>query len=470
MLAGGTALGQAITVLVSPVLTRLYSPEDFGVLAVYSSILGILSVVASWRYELAIPLPEKDEDAINLLALSLGIVVLMSLLVSFGLWHLSDQIVRWAKVPALRPYVWLLPIGLLLVGSYQVFNYWAVRKQVFKVIARTKLNQSLGAVFVQIGFGLLKPSVLGLLMGQIIGQSAGLLTLFRNFQKQWVSLSKAIATSKISAVAQNYRNFSLLFSWAGVMNTLSMQVPILMISSLFGPALTGFYQLAYQVLWVPTQLISQSASQVLLAMGSESYHRGDVRILAETAFKRFVLIGLPSLSLVGLISREMVTYVFGKRWLETGMLIQWLIPWIFLVFITSPLSSFSVVFQKQKQEAFFQAVLLASRVAALWGGWLIGSSHMAIILFSVASTVCWLGYLVWIMSVVGVPIFKVAVTTILKEFGINVPFLLSTYLVKVLSHSAVFTLVVGLINGCLVAVIISLRLRNTGEGNGELPH
>ena len=172
VLAGGTALGQAITVLASPILTRLYAPEDFGVLAVYSSILGILSVIASWRYELAIPLPEQDEDAVNLVALSLGIVVLMSMVVGLGAWLLGEHVVQWLNAPGLQPYLWLLPVGTLLVGSYQIFNYWAVRKQAFGAIARTKLYQGLGAALTQVASGFLKSGPLGLIVGQIVGQSA----------------------------------------------------------------------------------------------------------------------------------------------------------------------------------------------------------------------------------------------------------------------------------------------------------
>ncbi|MEM2568006.1 MAG: oligosaccharide flippase family protein [Candidatus Bathyarchaeia archaeon] len=233
VLAGGTALGQAISVLASPILTRLYTPDDFGVLAVYSSILGILSVVASWRYELAIPLPDKDEDAVNLVALSLGIVVLMSFLVALGVWLLRNQIVRWVNVPALQRYLWLLPVGVLLVGAYQVFNYWAIRKKAFGALAQTKLRQGIGATATQISLGLVRPSPLGLLLGQVVGQAGGLLMLLGNFWKHAKDLWKFVDAKESVKLLSRYVRFPIFASWVGVFNTLSVQVPILMLSSLF---------------------------------------------------------------------------------------------------------------------------------------------------------------------------------------------------------------------------------------------
>ncbi|WP_427365242.1 oligosaccharide flippase family protein [Candidatus Caldatribacterium saccharofermentans] len=464
ILAGGTALGQAITVLASPILTRLYTPGDFGTLAVYSSILSILTVIASWRYELAIPLPERDEDAANLVVLCLGIVILMSLVVSLGAWLLKAQVVQWLSVPGLRPYVWLLPIGVFLVGSYQVFSYWATRKQAFAAIACTKLYQGLGTAFTQVVSGLINPLPLGLLLGQIVGQSAGVFTLFRMFWRPHKDLLKAVNSIELSKVLNRYRRFPLYSSWAGIFNTLSMQLPILMLSSLFGATVTGFYMLAYRVLWIPTQLISQSTTQVLLPTGAEARRQGNVSYLVISTFRYLVLIGLPYFVLIGLIAPEMAMFIFGENWREAGVIIQWLIPWVFLVFVASPLSAFSIILEKQCQEAIFQIVLLASRLGALLLGWKLGSSRIAIGLFAIASTICWLGYLVWIMKVTCVAFLKVGIPTLLKEFGINAPFFLLLICFKVLSQNMLQLLVAGGFTAFLVTALVVYRLHG-GRGN-----
>ncbi|MGB9898195.1 lipopolysaccharide biosynthesis protein, partial [Thermanaerothrix sp.] len=351
--------GQAITVLVSPVLTRLYSPEDFGVLAVYSSILGILSVVASWRYELAIPLPEKDEDAINLLALSLGIVVLMSLLVSFGLWHLSDQIVRWAKVPALRPYVWLLPIGLLLVGSYQVFNYWAVRKHAFSSIARTKLYQGFGTAFSQIGGGFLTSGPLGLIIGQIVGQCAGIITLVKLYRNHENSLEFDFA--KCTNLAKRYRRFPMLSTWPAFVNAVGTQLPVIALSAAHGTQVTGWFSLAIKVFAFPLSIISVSTSQVLMGQAA-TYKRlpRELQLLFWKVIRQQCLLGLPLLLLIP-INPVIFPLIFGQEWRTSGIYAAIWLPSLVATFIATPTGAFLDVLERQDifllREAFRVAIL-----------------------------------------------------------------------------------------------------------------
>ncbi|MEM1589728.1 MAG: oligosaccharide flippase family protein [Candidatus Bathyarchaeia archaeon] len=464
ILAGGTALGQAISVMASPVLTRLYTPDDFGVLAVYSSILGILSVVASWRYELAIPLPEEDEDAVNLVVLSLGIVVLMSCGVGVGVWLLRDQLVQWVNAPALRPYLWLLPVGILLVGSYQVFNYWAIRKQAFGIVAHTKLRQGIGAVATQIGVGLVEPLPLGLLLGQVVGQTAGVLTLLRVFWKQARGSWKNVNSNELAKVSRRYARFPLYASWAGVLNALSVQIPILLLSSFFGTKTTGPYLLAYQVLWFPTQLIGQATTQVLLAAGAGARRRGDITNLAMSTFKRLLLISVPCFSLIGLLAPDVAGFIFGPDWKEAGSFMRWLAPWIFLVFVASPLSAFSIVLEKQPQEVIFQSVLLTSRIGALLGGRKLGSPYVAVGLFSLVSAMCWIGYLVWILSLVRVPL-KVSIRLLFEEVVVNLVFFLPLILIKEFVPNSVW-LLPGILTTCfLVVARVFYTFRVKGEGD-----
>ena len=116
VLAGGTAAGQLIVIAASPILTRLYTPEDFGLLAVYAGILGILGVIANLRYQLAIPLPDSDEDAASIAALSLLVVVLITVLAAIAVWLFGAELVHLLNTPALETYLWLVPVGIFLVG------------------------------------------------------------------------------------------------------------------------------------------------------------------------------------------------------------------------------------------------------------------------------------------------------------------------------------------------------------------
>jgi O-antigen/teichoic acid export membrane protein len=244
-----------------------------------------------------------------------------------------------------------------------------------------------------------------------------------------------------------------------------MQLPTLMISSLFGVRITGFYMLAYRVLWMPTQLLSQATTQVLLSAGSEAQRQGNISNLVTSSFKRLVLVGLPYFVFIGLIAPELTMLVFGEDWRETGVMIQWLTPWIFLVFITSPLSAFSVVLEKQRQEAVFQIILLASRLGALLLGWKLDSSSIAIALFAIASAICWLGYLIWILRVTGVAFLRVGMLTLTKEIAINAPFFLLLLCFKELYQNMLYVLTVAGFMILAATAIVIYRLHK-GQDNG----
>ena len=368
MLAGGTALGQAIKVLASPILTRLYKPEDFGILGVYSSILGILSVIASLRYELAIPLPENDEDAANLLALSLGIVALISLLISLGIRFWGEQIVRWANAPALRSYLWLLPLGVGMIGIYHVFNYWAVRKGAFGRIARTKLNQGVSSVISQIGLGLLKLGPFGLLVGWIVGHAAGTGTLAVSALREDKEALSTISFNRIRYLALRYRKFPLFSSGAALLNALGLQIPGLLLSAFYGTEVVGQFALVQRVLGMPLTLIGTSVSQVYLgraAAQARTNVQGLQRLFNSVAKRLTVLGALPTIALI-IAGPSLFTLVFGKEWREAGIYAQLMAPAFLGGFVTVPLSYTFSVLERQDLSVVWNASRLLFSVGSIY--------------------------------------------------------------------------------------------------------
>jgi len=336
VLAGGTALGQAVSVLASPVLTRLYAPADFGVLAVYASILGIVSVVASLRYETAIPLPEAEADAANTLALSLGVVLAMSLLVTAGVWLLGDQIVRWVNAPALRPYVWLLPPGVAMGGVYQVLSQWAVRRQAFQHLARTKLSQGAGAGVTQIGLGVLHSGPLGLLCGQIVGQTAGTTTLLGLVYSRDKETLRAVTSKQMRVMAARYQRFPKLASLAALINATGLQAPLLALSALHGSQVAGWFALTAKVLGAPLGLIGNATAQVMYGQAAESARSGNtVRSLFWGVLRRQACVGLPVL-VVAPVAPFLFPFLFGKEWGEAGLYAAVLVPALVAQFIAMP--------------------------------------------------------------------------------------------------------------------------------------
>ena len=449
ILASGTALGQGLILLASPILTRIYTPEDFGVLAVFVFVLSMVVVVASLRYELAIPLPEDDQTAINLLALAFGLVIVMSLLAGSGVLLFGHQLVTWINAPALTPYLWLLPLGTFGAGLYQVFNYWAVRKKAFNRIANTKLNQSVGLILTHLGIGFLYSGAIGLLFGQIVSQVAGTTTLARIAWREDRGALTGVNLQDIGKAAWRYKQFPLFSSWSAIFNTLSVHIPILMLSYFFDSKIMGLYTLANRVLQTPISLIGKAVTQVFFSKVAEANREGILSSSASNIFGKLLQISLPLMLLGGIAAPEVFTYVFGNEWRQAGIYAQWLSPWLLLVFISSPLSILPSVLEKQGQELLFQITLLTSRLIALSvGGWLV-NPNLAIALFAITSAFCWFFFMMWNMSLSGNGFWKVQ-NYIWKELFNVLPFALPLIVVKNIFNNDLYVIVTLGISGMLI--------------------
>lgn len=205
ILGGGTALAQALSVLVLPIITRLYTPEDFSVLAVYSALLSMIAVVACLRFEIAIPLPKDDLEAANLMVLGLFFSTFISVNVALLVWLFPGHIAKGLGQPALQPYLWLLPAGVWLSGIYACAQYWATRTKRFTAIAQTRLTRSLGSVIIQIAMGwVTQTAPLGLLLGQLAGAGTGILKLGKVALVDIQPLKKSINRFTLQSAFKKY--------------------------------------------------------------------------------------------------------------------------------------------------------------------------------------------------------------------------------------------------------------------------
>ncbi|MBE0447462.1 MAG: oligosaccharide flippase family protein [Actinobacteria bacterium] len=349
VLAGGTALAQGLTVLASPILTRLYKPEDFGILAVYASILSILLVVASWRYEMAIPLPEDEVIAANLMALALLVLLGMSFATGVGVWLFSNDIMLWPNASPLGVYLWLLPISLFGAGGYQILNYWAVRKGSFARIARTKLNQSIGSIITQLSLGLLHFGPLGLLAGQMIGQASGTMTLAKLARRKDSEALKKISFSGIRWAANRYRRFPMITSGSAVLNSLGLQAPVLLLTAFYGPQVVGWFAFAQRVTSMPLNLVGQSLAQVYFGeaaqLAREDPRRLRMRFLGIS--RRLLLIGAGPVIFLGLAGEQLFSLIFGNQWQEAGLYVQLMAVMFLAQFIATPLSQTFSALERQ---------------------------------------------------------------------------------------------------------------------------
>lgn len=387
MLAGGTVGAQLLLLIAAPLLTRLYTPGDFGVLAVYASLLGLISVVASLRYELAIPLPDNDEEAANVTALCLLIVSGITVVTALFVFFLGDKTAGLLGAVQLSPYLWLLPVGVFATSTYTIFNYWALRQKSFPAIAKTKLRQAFTTLAIQIGGFQFGAPVL--LAGQVAGHGAGTLGLAMPALDSVAF--KSVCRSGVSKAARRYRRFPIYSTWEGLANAASLQLAPLVFSAGFGAASVGLYALAHRVLTLPLSLVGYAIGQAFFAHAPEAHRSGELGASVTQFCGTLAKLGAPPLVLLVLFGPDLFAFAFGSEWREAGYFAAWMAPWLYLQLIYSPVSTVFSITESQGQAFAVQASLLFLRSLALLAGWASQSFVGAIILFSVASAI---GYLI----------------------------------------------------------------------------
>ncbi|MBK1621851.1 hypothetical protein CKO42_26465 [Lamprobacter modestohalophilus] len=169
-LAMGSGAARLIGVASIPILTRIYSPEDFGALASFTVLVSMISPVLTLRYVVALPLPRRDGMAMNLMALSASIMGIMALIVTVGLWLLAPLLMGLLSMEVLVPYWWLIALGVTAAGVYELLSTWATRRKAYITIAKTEVLQSLSGSLLKIGLGLLALKPIGLLVGQVVAR------------------------------------------------------------------------------------------------------------------------------------------------------------------------------------------------------------------------------------------------------------------------------------------------------------
>lgn len=338
VLVGGTAFAQALMVLILPVLTRLYSPEDFAVLAVYASILGIFSGIACLRFEIAIPIPETDEEAASLFLLALTSSAIISGTVAFFIFAYPEKIVELTGQPGFAPYLWLLPLGIWFSGSYGALQYWATRQNKFTLIARTRLSQAGSSAIVQIGSGLLGNTPFGLLFGHMINSGAGALALAVSIWRTHRKTIFGVRSNDIVDALRQYHRFPTYSTLEALANGASIQLPILIIAAFIAGPEVGFLMVAMRIMAAPLRLIGGAISQVFLASAPEALRAGRLDALTSQVIFGLIKTGVGPLLYIGVCSPFVFPLVFGPDWGRAGVLVSWMTPWLIFQFLASPIS------------------------------------------------------------------------------------------------------------------------------------
>ncbi|MCS7064766.1 MAG: oligosaccharide flippase family protein [Fimbriimonadales bacterium] len=381
----GALAGQVILLVSAPILTRLYSPADYGILASYSALVLILSVLATMRYELAMLLPRSDEEAEQLTKLALGLAAIFSLLAGLVLW----MIAHWANplfLQPLKPYIGLLTLGVLLYGASQALTYRLIRQQLFRPQAHSRWVQALVYALVQLGGGILRVGALGLLLGQVMGQLAAVLVLSRASGERRAAMPTDEVTSSPThhspfairyslfairpflLLARQYGQFPLYNMPAALLSTVGVQAPLLLAANLYSLKEAGWLVLGLRVVGAPIDLIASSLGQVYLGRAAALGRRSPAELRAFVRRVTRLLFGfalLPTLLLI-LIAPPLFAWLFGAEWRTSGEYLQILAPVLMMRFVAVPIAQTLVVARRLAFQLGWELLRLILVTLSFW--------------------------------------------------------------------------------------------------------
>lgn len=349
VVAGGNTVAKLIGILATPIITRLYTPEDYGIYTVFMSIIAITGSVVTLRYSVTIPLAKEEKTADNLIKLCLFVTFSLSLLWLLVVAIFKGQISDHFQIDNLQHFLWLIPIVFLGKGIYETLNSWAIRNKGFKLITRTKVSQSVSSSVVKIGFGLLKVAPLGLLIGVIAQEIAGIGSLFSKMRNVKPDFFKRNSLKDIKTVAIRYKDFPLIQSWSQFLLASGAQLPVILLGLYYDNQVVGVFGLAMSMISLPMDLIGQSVAQVYFAEIAKIGKENSVKIynLSISLIKKLFIVGLFPVGLLIAFGPWVFKLVFGPEWLDAGVYARFLSILILTRFISSPIANIFNVYEKQ---------------------------------------------------------------------------------------------------------------------------
>lgn len=335
----GSVLAHALPLLLGPLLTRLYTPEDFGQFALLWAMATNLSVVGCARYEFALPLESSPSRAALLMALCARLL----LAVTLASVAVALVLIFWKDLAQ----AWLLPLAVLAGGSTQWLTLWATRSQRFGLLSLARLVQQGGGAVLQTLLGLLQMGATGLLLGPIVAGlfAAGLLARPAP-QGGWARLWLQPLV-RLKAMATRHRDFPLFNTPHAFVGALQDTLTLLLIAAWAGDAAAGFWALSLRYLKAPSALLGGALSQALYPLLLQANSASQARALVQRSMLALAALAIPLAALLLLWGPVLFTTLFGDQWRDAGALARGLSLYIALHFIASPLSVVTLAWRAQ---------------------------------------------------------------------------------------------------------------------------
>jgi O-antigen/teichoic acid export membrane protein len=388
----GSVAAQAATILVSPVLTRLYTPSDFGVYALFGAITSLLSSVICARYEFSITLPMEHRKGLALL----GVCTLVSFAIGLVLIPVtaifSTNVADLLNEPRLKPWLWLLPLTMMFTGFTTGARYWLLRTKSFRSISLNGVLRSMLSSAFNVVFGMIGWLQFGLIGGMLIGLFFSTCVLALKIWRESALEIRSMSWTEIRAQAIAQRRFPQYSLGSALVESSASQVPAFFFPSLFGASTLGLFSLAQRIANLPLTLIAQSIADVFRQKASEVYAlEGNCLSLFDRTLGKLLLLSVPAFVLVAILSPWAFESVFGVEWRESGEYVRYMMPALALRFVSNPLGSIFYIAQKQACDLVIQVILVLVIVALfVWAGRAGWTARYVIIAYSAVYSIKYL--------------------------------------------------------------------------------
>jgi O-antigen/teichoic acid export membrane protein len=400
-LISGATFVQVVAILIYFILSRIYTPEDFGVFGLYMSIISITGILSTGKYEMAVLLPRQNSDALALLKLMGLITAGFSIFLIFPFVFLNKFICRILNNDGISVWLYFIPISTLFVGLFQSMKVYSNRFKEYRIITAANIVQSLTNSAGKMAIGPFVAGPAGLVIGSVLGEVTGAVTFIGKFIKRQRIDREIVEKGRISEMARKYNLFPRFNMLQSVINNFSGSLPIFVFSSFFTPAITGLFTMGYSIVYRPVNMVATAFYQVLGQRTIEKHNQG-IRLYPD--IKKFLrgllkLVTVPFL-LVALFAPGIFRVALGQQWEEAGKYTQIIIPWFFSTCLTMPLSFIPDMLMRQKKAMILDLIKFILRGISLAVGVWQNDVYLGLMLFSVTSTVMIMYSFLWYISLI----------------------------------------------------------------------
>ena len=396
-LSSGTVIAQSITFFFSPIITRLYSAQEYGNLSLFASLVVFLSIFGNLSYHYAIILPKKKSEAESLFLLTFYINLAFSLLLLFVILLLMKVNSHFPSFP--KPLLVLLPLGVFSNNLSYLFTYWLNRLEAYHQISFSKVLQTSSVGLSQVF--LTAYSGIGLQLGYIIGRILSATSQFFMRRAAFPLFFNKLKFKEIKASAIKYINHPKYIFLSDVLSIGGIEIPVLLISLFYSADLVGFYGLSHKILSIPTAFLGLAVDQVFFQRLSDkiSQNKPVLHLLKKTWFYLFIIGVIPFL-LIFLFGSSLFSWVFGANWGEAGRIASVLSPLLLLQYISGATGKSLIALQKQKYQSLFSLCIFLSRAGGIMFGVWQGSFYAGLIALVILNAISLIGYDVFIFYMI----------------------------------------------------------------------